>query len=77
MSKPTPKGKGKVFAEKFVQDLMDGKKDFQDYVELFDIPENMLLSYRLCDCSQYKNGKLELATIVSSSFVGVSSITSS
>ena len=56
---------GKVCANKHIQSIKKCDMSFQDYVELFPLPEDMLLNYRLCDCSQYKNGKLELATIES------------
>jgi len=57
------KGCGEVKAKEYVEQILNADKSFQDYVELFDIPEEMLLNYRLCDVSQYKNGKLELVSI--------------
>ena len=52
-------------SKKFKDILLKDELTFNDYIELFDIPEEMLLNYRLCDVSQYKNEKLELASIES------------
>lgn len=57
------KGKGKVFAEKFIEELTLGEKDFTDYVQLFNDPEEMLTTYQVCNTNQLNNGKLELSTV--------------
>jgi hypothetical protein len=54
------KGKGEVFAKKYVEELFDGKHSFNDYVELFDTPSDMLMNFRCCHMGQYNNGKLEM-----------------
>ena len=57
------KGLGKVKATTFVEEMFDGKKSFGDYVDLFPTPEDMLLSYSLCDCGQIEDGKLKLVSV--------------
>jgi 5'-3' exonuclease len=58
------KGLGKAKASKFINELLDGKKSFGDYVDLFPTPEDMLLSYQLCDCGQIDDdGKLKLVSV--------------
>ena len=57
------KGSGKVGATKFVNQLANNIKDFSDYVDLFDTPEDMLMNVRLCDMSQYKEGKLNMTSV--------------
>ena len=57
------KGCGKVCAEKFIKELEVGEKGFVDFVDLFEVPEDGLLSYQLNDCSQIKDGVLKLVTI--------------
>jgi len=56
-------GLGEVKAKEFVDKLFEGEKDFNDYVNLFPTPEDMLLNYRLVDMSQYKSGKLVMADV--------------
>jgi 5'-3' exonuclease len=58
------KGLGKAKANTFIEQLNSGNKTFSDYVDLFDTPEDMLLSYQLCDCGQIDdNGKLKLVSV--------------
>ena len=57
------KGKGKVFANKFILQLESGEKTFSDWVDLFETPEDALLNYRVADCGQVVNGKLKLMEI--------------
>ena len=58
------KGMGMVKATKFVDELLEQKKDFNDYINLFDTPEECLLMSRLVRMNQYdENGKLKLLTI--------------
>jgi 5'-3' exonuclease len=57
------KGMGKVKAEKFVEELFAGEKTADDYVELFETPEECLLMNRLARMNQYDNGKLKLASM--------------
>ena len=54
------KGCGDVGAKKFIAELEAGTKGFSDWIDLYDTPADALLNYRLCDCSQYKKGKLKL-----------------
>ena len=56
------KGKGEKFATDFIA---NPDITFNDWIELFDLPDDALMNFRLCDCRQYKNKKLELATIKS------------
>ena len=56
-------GMGKVKAEKFVQELFDGDKTIDDYVELFETPEHCLLANRVCRMNQYDGSKLKLCTM--------------
>ncbi len=53
-------GMGKVKAEKFVNELFDGDKTADDYVELFETPEHCLITNRLVRMNQYVDGKLKL-----------------
>lgn len=53
-------GYGKVKAEKFVDDLLDGNYTVDEYVDLFQSTEECLLANRLCNMYQYKNGKVVL-----------------
>ena len=57
------KGLGAVKAKKFIEELIDGKKTVDDYIDLFESPEDMLLNIRLVDMSQYKSGKLVLKEV--------------
>ena len=57
------KGKGKVFATKFIDEVMMEKKTFNDYVDLFPTPEEALLNFRLASCGQVSKGKLTLVGI--------------
>jgi len=57
------KGKGMVGATKFVKELLDGKKSFDEYVDLFDTPAECLLMNRLVRMNQYEGNKLKLITI--------------
>ena len=59
----TVKGCGKVCATKFIKELEVGDKSFVDFTDMFDTPSEALLSYRLNDNNQVKNGKLRLITI--------------
>lgn len=54
---------GEIKAKEFVELLFKGTKTFNDYVDLFDTPEDMLLNYRLCDCGQIKDNKLNLVSV--------------
>ena len=61
---PGCKGKGIKFAEKFIQEIKDGTKEFSDYVDLFPTPEDCLLMNRLVRMNQHdSNGNLKLCTI--------------
>lgn len=57
------KGKGKVFATKFIEQLETSEKGFSDWIDLFETPEDALLNYRVADCSQVIDGKLKLVSI--------------
>jgi len=57
------KGKGKVFANKFIDKLDASEKGFTDWIDLFDTPADALLNYRVADCSQVVDGKLKLVEI--------------
>ena len=59
------KGKGEVFADKFIAGLEDSADTFNEWVSLFPLPEDALMNYRLADCSQVKNNKVKLASIKS------------
>ena len=59
------KGKGIKFAEKFIQELKDGTKEFSDYVDLFPTPEECLVMNQLVRMNQHdSDGKLKLCTIL-------------
>ena len=58
------KGMGVVKATSFVDKLLAGKKEFSEYVDLFETPEDCLLSNQLVRMNQYdEDGKLKLCTI--------------
>jgi hypothetical protein len=57
------RGVGKIGANKFMQQLEDGEKNFQDWIELFPLPEEALLNYQVTSCSQVRDNKLKLITI--------------
>ena len=63
MGKPSVKGMGEVKAKAFVEELFDGKKSFNDYVNLFDTPADMLMSVRLCSCHQYDTEELAMLSV--------------
>ena len=54
---------GAVKATNFVEALFDGLNSFDDYVSLFTTPEDMLLSNRLVNMSQYKSGELVMLEV--------------
>ena len=56
------KGMGEKKAEKFIDELLNQDKSFDDYVNLFETPEDMLLNVQLVNCHQW-NGKLKLSTV--------------
>lgn len=59
------KGMGMVKATKFVDELLEQKRDFNQFIDLFDTPEECLLMSRLVRMNQYcpDTGKLKLLTI--------------
>lgn len=57
------KGIGEAKAKSFAEELIKGNKDFNDWIDLYDTPADALLNYRLCDCSQVSNGKVNLIEI--------------
>ena len=57
------KGKGKVFANSFIEQLERCEVGFTDWVDMFETPEDALLNYRVADCSQVVDGKLRLVKI--------------
>lgn len=58
------KGMGMVKATKFVDELLNQEKTYNDYINLFDTNEDCLLSNRLVRLNQYdSNGNLKLIGI--------------
>ncbi len=57
------KGIGKVGADKFIEQLVSGEKGLEDYVNLFETPDDCLVNFRVASCSQVVKGILELHTI--------------
>lgn len=57
------KGKGKVFADKFIEEIKVGDKSLVDWSDLFSTPEEAVLNWRVADCNQVKDGVLHLHTI--------------
>lgn len=57
------KGMGKVKAEAFVDEVLDGTKTFDEYVELFTTPAECLLMNQVVRMNQYEGSELKLITI--------------
>ena len=57
------KGKGKVFANKFIEQLESGEKGFEDYISLFETNEDCLMNFQVASCRQIIKGSLHLHTI--------------
>ena len=57
------KGKGKVFANNFILDLVHFDDPFSQWKMLFPTKEEALLNYRVTDCSQVKNNIVNLITL--------------
>jgi len=57
------KGKGKVFANNWLEDLEKFEVGFTEWIDLFETPEDALLNYRVADCSQVVDDKLRLIEV--------------
>ena len=57
------KGKGKVFANNFVLDLVHHDDPYAQWKMLFPTEEEALLNYRVTDCSQVINDKVSLVSL--------------
>jgi len=57
------KGKGKVFANNFILDLVHFDDPFTQWKMLFTSDEEALLNYRVTDCSQVTNNEVTLVSL--------------
>ena len=57
------KGMGAVKAKTYIDELFDGKHTINDYIDLFETPEDMLMNVRLVNMHQVKDGKLVMTSV--------------